>query len=154
MLAPSPIVASPAYVRCGTLAPSPIVGVLGLDEAADLALGAEPGAGAQVGERADGGAGADHGERRPAVRIDLGAVADLDVGEGGVGADDGVARRCVVAPSSWVPGQDDRCRGRCVTSASIHVVAGSMMVTPSRMQPLEGAAVELRAEPRRAGPGR
>ena len=63
--------------------------VLGLDEPADLALGAEDRAGAQVGERADGGAGADLGEVGLGA-LDLGALADLGVGEGRVGPDAGL----------------------------------------------------------------
>ena len=42
---------------------------------------AEPGAGPQVGERADGGAGADHGAGRRGVRTTVAPVADLGVGQ-------------------------------------------------------------------------
>src|SRR5690606_16454875 len=62
------------------------LGVLRLDERADLALAPQPGAGPQVGERSDRRALADDGER--AVRADDGRTgADLDVGQGGVGSD-------------------------------------------------------------------
>ena len=61
-------------------------GVLGLDERAELALGAQHRAGPQVGERTDDGAVADH--RGAAVGADhRRAVADGDVGQRGVGAD-------------------------------------------------------------------
>ncbi|VXC06974.1 hypothetical protein NOCARDAX2BIS_400209 [Nocardioides sp. AX2bis] len=63
--------------------------VLGLHEGADLAVLAEVGAGAQVGERADGGAGADHGEQ-PVRPHHARPGADLAVTQGGVGADHGV----------------------------------------------------------------
>ena len=89
--------------------PAPIVGVLGLDERAELAVGAEHGAGPQVGERADGGAVAD----RPTTRRGCGpptapspTVTSVSVVSGpiwqrppiaggaeqlGAGVDDGVA---------------------------------------------------------------
>ena len=87
--------------------PVPIVGVLGLDERAELAVGAQHGAGPQVGERADGGAGADRPTSVPWVRTTEApspTVTSVSVVSGPIVA---VARRCAVAPSSWVPGLDD-----------------------------------------------
>ena len=104
-------------------------GVLGLDERAELAVGAQYRAGPQVGERADDGAVADRGVR--AVGSDhRGAVADGDVGQRGVRADAAADRRSRVPPSSWVPGWTTVSRPM-VTSTSIQVVAGSTTVTPA-----------------------
>ena len=108
-----------------------MVGVLGLDERAELAVGAQLGAGPQVGERPDGGAVADDATDEPCVRTTDGAVADGDVGQRGVGAD--LAAR---ADARWC--RAAACPARMtvsrptVTSTSIHVVAGSMTVTPAR----------------------
>src|SRR5665647_899126 len=71
------------------LGPGADLGVLGLDEGADLALGAEVGARAKVGEGPDRGSGADDG-REPMRAYDGRAVADLDIGERGVGSEDDV----------------------------------------------------------------
>ena len=62
MFAPAPIVASPTYDRCGTLAPGPISLPLTSTYVPDLAARAERAPGPQVGERAD-----------LRVRTDLGA---------------------------------------------------------------------------------
>ena len=80
-------------------------GVLGLDERAELAVGAQHGAGPQVRERAYGGAVADR--RRRAVGADhRGAVADGDVGQGGVRAD-GAATADLGAAEQLGSGVDD-----------------------------------------------
>ena len=90
MLVPSPISASPTYDRCGTLAPSPIVGVLGLDEGADLAAGAERrcrAAGRRTGRRSRP---SPITASSPWVRTTRAPGADLAVLERGVGPDHGV----------------------------------------------------------------
>ena len=62
------------------------VRVLDLHERTGLGVGADPGARAQVGERADGGAGGDRRPNRDRVQ-DGGAVAELAVADRGVRAD-------------------------------------------------------------------
>ena len=126
--------------------PSPIVGVLGLDEVPILPLRAELGAGPQVGERPDRGAGADHGERRRGCArrsAPSPTSTSVSVVSGPMTASLADGRRAVQLGA----GQDRRRRGRGSTSASIQVVAGSTTVTPSRIQPLDDPAVQLRAEP-------
>ena len=66
------------------------VGVLRLDEAADLALRPESRPGSQVGEGPDGGAGPDLRELGLGPH-DARTVTDLDVGQRRVGTDDAVA---------------------------------------------------------------
>ena len=65
--------------------------VLGLHEAADLAVGTELGAGTEVGERADVGPGADDRQLGMGA-YDVGTRAHLDVLERAVRSDDGVLR--------------------------------------------------------------
>ena len=109
-------------------------GVLGLDVRPELGLLAEPGAGPHEGERADRGARADLGlgrlacvrrwrPRRPRTSVSVGVGADDRArGDGGRRR----AGRCCAR---------SRSRRSSSTSASIHVVAGSTIVTPARIQP-------------------
>src|SRR6185312_9837377 len=81
-------------------------GVLGFDERAQLAVVAQHGAGPQVGERADGGPGAD-GRRGAVGSHHGGAVADADVGQGGVRTDDAMPAE-LGAAQQLGPRVDDR----------------------------------------------
>ena len=120
------------------------LGVLRLDEAADLAAGAETRAGPQEGERPDRRARTDLGELGLGAH-DAGAVVDLDVAQGRVGADDAVAA--------------DRGRTEDLR-AGVHDRVGAdrdVGIDPRRRgvdddgalahRRLDGAAVELGAEP-------
>ena len=107
------------------------LGVLDLDVGADLAAGAEHGAGPQVAERADGRVLADL--RAGGVALEDGrALADLAVGQRGVRADDGVPSYNGVSVKLGVAARSVT-SGSSTTSASIQVVAGSRTATPARM---------------------
>ncbi len=120
------------------------VGVLRLDEAADPAVGAQPGPGPQERERPDLGAGTDLGELRLRAH-DARAVVDLDVTQGRVGADDAVA-------ADRARSEDLRARVHDGVGADRHVgvhprrrgVDDDGALTHGR---LDGAAVELGTEP-------
>ena len=145
MLAPPRRSRRRSTLRCGTLAPSAIWAFFVSTKPPILPSAPSSRAGPQVGERPDRwrpgrsrraapGCARRWRRRRPRrpSRVVSGPMTQ--------------SAPIVVAPWIWVPG-GMTVSGPIVTSASIHVVAGSMTIAPSRMSRLDGAAVELGAEP-------
>ena len=124
----------------GDLRPGADGGVLGLDEAAELAVVAEGGAGTKVGEGADLGVGTDDGIDGMGAHH-RGGLADRDVHEGGVRADGDVVGDGGGA-FELCAGQD----GDIAADGDLDVDPGGVRVDDGRSaahRGLHGATVEL-----------
>src|SRR5918993_5019717 len=131
MLAFAPMVASPAYVRCGTLAPSPSTAFFVSTNPPTLALAPStvPGRRYEYGPTV-----ASTPIRAPTTCARSTEAPDsTTVSTSVLSGPTTAPEATVVVPYSWVF-WSTTASGDSVTVTSTHVVAGSRIVTPERIQ--------------------